>query len=149
MSTAWRRRLQLVGGVLLLLVAGWILLVGGGSGEEGAGSSTSATSQRAGGGATPDSGLETVPESQLPPEGQETLDLIRDGGPFPFERDGITFENREGILPDEERGYYAEYTVPTPGEEDRGARRIVSGEEGDRYYTEDHYASFRQIEEGQ
>ena len=57
--------------------------------------------------------------------------------------------NREGILPDQSQGYYREYTVPTPGESDRGARRIVGGQDGDRYYTDDHYASFAQIEEGQ
>ena len=61
----------------------------------------------------------------------------------------ITFENREGILPQQQSGYYDEYTVPTPGLDDRGARRIVCGEAMDCYYTGDHYASFAQIEEGQ
>ena len=102
-----------------------------------------------GGEETPSSSLETIPESDLPPEGRETLDLIRADGPFPYDRDGVAFQNREGILPPQDEGYYREYTVPTPGEDDRGARRIVGGEDGDRYYTEDHYASFRQIEEGQ
>ncbi|MCE1178761.1 MAG: ribonuclease [Micrococcales bacterium] len=99
--------------------------------------------------ATPDSGLRRVPESQLPKQARATLDLIRAGGPFPYRRDGAVFLNRERILPKQRRGYYLEYTVRTPGEDDRGARRIVSGDDGDRYYTDDHYVSFRQIEEGQ
>ena len=58
----------------------------------------------------------------------------------------MVFENRERILPAEQRGYYREYTVPTPGEDDRGARRIVTGDEGQYYWTEDHYASFERID---
>lgn len=85
--------------------------------------------------------------SDLPREGRRTLRLIHEGGPFPYDRDGITFQNRERILPAQPRGYYAEYTVPTPGESDRGARRLVAGEDGDVYYTADHYRSFRQVEE--
>ncbi|MDQ3988514.1 MAG: ribonuclease N, partial [Actinomycetota bacterium] len=64
------------------------------------------------------------------------------GGPFPYEQDGTTFGNREGLLPDRERGWYREYTVPTPGEDDRGARRLVTGGERELYYTDDHYDSF-------
>ncbi len=67
------------------------------------------------------------------------------GGPFPYEEDGGVFGNYEGLLPDRERGYYREYTVETPGSDDRGARRIVTGEEGELYWTEDHYASFEQV----
>ncbi|MFI7243501.1 ribonuclease [Streptomyces qinglanensis] len=81
--------------------------------------------------------------SALPPEAHDTLDLIEQGGPYPYPQDGTVFENREGILPDHEQGYYHEYTVETPGSEDRGARRIVTGEqEAEDYYTADHYASF-------
>ena len=163
MPRSMRKALQLVGGFALILVAAWIVLFGGSGGSGGAdgtdgtssGSSPTSVSGEAspgvspGSGETPTSGLPRIAESELPPEGRETLVLIHDGGPFPYDRDGITFENREGILPEEERGYYSEYTVPTPGEEDRGARRIVSGEDGDQYYSDDHYASFRQIEEGQ
>jgi len=145
----WRRWIRIGGGVFLLLVVAWILLTGGDPRGIGRGPNPPDTSSSASAGSTPDSGLATVPASELPPEGRETLELIHDGGPFPHDRDGITFENREGILPEEERGYYSEYTVPTPGEDDRGARRIVTGEDGDSYYTDDHYASFRQIEEGQ
>jgi ribonuclease T1 len=97
---------------------------------------------------TPQSGLPTIAESELPAEALETLELIRDGGPFPFRQDDATFFNREGILPDRATGYYREYTVVTRGSPDRGARRIVAGADGDRYYTEDHYDSFRQIAQG-
>jgi guanyl-specific ribonuclease Sa len=80
--------------------------------------------------------------SELPPEAAEVWALIQDGGPFPYEQDGTTFGNREGLLPDRERGWYREYTVPTPGEDDRGARRLVIGGERELYYTDDHYGSF-------
>lgn len=91
------------------------------------------------------SGLPTIPYDELPPEGQETVALIEQGGPFPFDKDDSVFQNREGILPQERRGYYREYTVITPGEGDRGARRIVAGAGGELYYTDDHYNSFREI----
>jgi ribonuclease T1 len=85
--------------------------------------------------------------SQLPPEAARTLTLIKQGGPFPYRKDGSVFGNRERRLPVKERGYYREYTVPTPGAKDRGARRIVAGRESEYYYTEDHYDSFRRIRE--
>lgn len=100
-------------------------------------------------GDTPESGLRTIAESALPREARQTLELIRAGGPYPYDQDDRTFQNREGILPQQQRGYYREYTVETPGSDDRGARRIIGGREGDRYWTSDHYDSFRQIEEGQ
>lgn len=83
--------------------------------------------------------------SKLPPEAQATIALIRQGGPFPYERDGVTFGNREKLLPLRERGWYREYTVRTPGEKTRGARRIVAGRDGTLYYTNDHYRSFKRI----
>ncbi|WP_333842307.1 ribonuclease domain-containing protein [Pelomicrobium sp.] len=83
----------------------------------------------------------------LPPEARETLALIRQGGPFPYAKDGTEFRNREGRLPPKPPGYYREYTVPTPGARDRGARRIVMGARGEAYYTEDHYRSFMRIRE--
>ncbi len=83
--------------------------------------------------------------SELPVEAQETIVLIRQGGPFPYAKDGSVFFNREGLLPKAPRGYYREYTVPTPGVSNRGARRIVRGGEGELYYTPDHYRSFRRI----
>lgn len=94
----------------------------------------------------PESGLPWVSVDALPPEAHTTLDLIASDGPYPYDQDGATFENREGILPDHQVGYYREFTVDTPGEDDRGARRIVVGDGGDFYYTEDHYESFTRIE---
>jgi ribonuclease T1 len=93
-------------------------------------------------------GRPVIWESQLPAEGRRTLALIRQGGPFPYSRDGVTFSNFERLLPRKSGGYYKEYTVPTPGESDRGARRIVAGNGGDKYYTPDHYESFKFIAEG-
>jgi ribonuclease T1 len=83
----------------------------------------------------------------LPPEARETLKLIKQGGPFPYRRDGIVFQNRENRLPPKPRGYYHEYTVPTPGERDRGARRIIAGQPDEYYYTQDHYRTFWRIQE--
>ena len=83
--------------------------------------------------------------AQLPPDARETIALIRKGGPFPYERDGAAFGNREKLLPARERGWYREYTVRTPGERTRGARRIVAGSDGTLYYTDDHYRSFKRI----
>ena len=86
-----------------------------------------------------------IPVAELPKEARETLVLIRAGGPFPYSQDGRTFQNREKLLPQRGRGYYREYTVKTPGARDRGARRIVSGQGGEFYYTADHYRSFKRI----
>lgn len=93
----------------------------------------------------PDSGLIWVDLDELPPEALDTVTLIADGGPFPEEEDGGTFFNREGILPDRPDGYYREYTVPTPGSDDRGARRIVAGEPDELFWTADHYDSFERV----
>jgi len=93
----------------------------------------------------PESGLPLVPLSDLPPEAADTLALIDAGGPFPEAEDGGTFGNFEGLLPDRDRGYYKEYTVETPGSDDRGARRIVAGAGGELYWTADHYESFERI----
>jgi ribonuclease T1 len=109
----------------------------------------SASSTAAPGSAAAGSGLETVPASGLPPEARETLALIARGGPYPHSRDGAVFSNFERLLPREPGGYYKEFTVRTPGESDRGARRIVVGGSGEKYYTPDHYESFLLILEGQ
>lgn len=89
--------------------------------------------------------LGTIAVAQLSPEARATLRLIERGGPFPALKDGSPFGNRERQLPPKPREYYREYTVPTPGSLDRGARRIVSGAAGERYYTQDHYRSFKRI----
>ncbi|MEU8957076.1 ribonuclease domain-containing protein [Streptomyces sp. NPDC048518] len=90
-------------------------------------------------------GMATVQVGRLPAEARRTLQRIDDGGPFPYEKDGTVFGNFERELPRRERGYYHEYTVRTPGERDRGARRIVTGSGGEIYYTDDHYASFKAV----
>jgi ribonuclease T1 len=95
--------------------------------------------------ALPDCALSTLPQ-----QAEDTIELIYDGGPFPYRQDGTVFQNRERLLPIEDSGYYREYTVPTPGSDTRGARRIVGGgfeptEPNDLYYTGDHYASFCHI----
>jgi ribonuclease T1 len=83
----------------------------------------------------------------LPPEAVATLDAIERGGPFAYDRDGSVFQNRERRLPPAAQGYYREYTVPTPGSSDRGARRIVAGGDPPEvfYYTDDHYRTFRRV----
>jgi ribonuclease T1 len=83
--------------------------------------------------------------AELPVQARQTLALVRKGGPYPYARDGAVFANREAALPRQKRGYYREYTVKTPGERTRGARRIVAGSGGDFYYTDDHYSHFRRI----
>ncbi|WP_462418859.1 guanyl-specific ribonuclease [Kytococcus sp. Marseille-QA3725] len=118
------------------------------SGREGAGGVSDGASSGAGG-----SGIPQCADGELSEEAREVADTISEGGEFQYpDKDGSTFGNREGLLPDESDDYYAEYTVPTPGEDDRGARRIVTG--GDTtpttpdthpehwYWTDDHYESF-------
>ncbi len=95
--------------------------------------------------------ISTVAAAELPGEARATLEKIVDNGPFPFDRDGVTFGNYERMLPAKARGYYHEYTVRTPGSRSRGARRIVCGGAGEKhsisdcYYSDDHYQSFRRI----
>ena len=94
--------------------------------------------------------LQTTTLAALPSQGRDMMALIEKGGPFKYDKDGTVFGNREKILPARQRGYYREYTVRTPGESSRGARRIVCGGLQPRapdacFYTDDHYGSFRQI----
>jgi ribonuclease T1 len=92
---------------------------------------------------------DTTALAALPKEAREALANIRAGPPFPYERDGVAFGNRERLLPGQPRGYYHEYTVRTPGEKTRGARRIVCGGRPTApdacWYSDDHYRSFRRI----
>jgi ribonuclease T1 len=92
-------------------------------------------------------GSKVINAADLPAEGRTTLGLIKSGGPFPYSKDGTVFSNYEGLLPAKPGGYYHEYTVITPGSHDRGARRIVAGSNGEYYYTDDHYISFKLIRE--
>lgn len=125
MGSSRRITIALVGLVVLVL-AGWFVS------ELGAEET----------GTPPDSGLSVRALSDLPDEAAGTWRLIEAGGPFPHDEDGTVFGNRERLLPVEESGYYREYTVDTPGSDDRGARRMVVGSGDELYYTEDHYASF-------
>ena len=91
----------------------------------------------------------TMSRAKLPRQGLETYDRIFQGGPFPYDKDGSVFGNRERLLPPNTRGYYREYTVKTPSSRNRGTRRIICGGQPKQpdacYYTADHYASFRKI----
>ena len=98
-------------------------------------------------GPAPDHPAGVVGVADLPAEALATLELIRKGGPYPYAKDGSVFGNREGLLPKQRRGYYREYTVRTPKVRSRGARRIVKGESGELFYTDDHYGSFKRIRE--
>ncbi len=92
-------------------------------------------------------GIKTISLTQLPPEAKTTINLIQRGGPFPYpQKDGTVFSNFEKRLPVAARGYYREYTVPTPGARNRGARRIIASQQRDYYYTGDHYATFAKIQ---
>lgn len=89
--------------------------------------------------------IPVVTITQLPAEARTTISLIQKGGPFPYRKDGTTFGNREQRLPSKPYGYYREYTVPTPGSPDRGARRIITGQNQEFYYTSNHYQSFVKV----
>jgi ribonuclease T1 len=89
--------------------------------------------------------LAPIAVKDLPPEAREALRLIEKGGPYPFDRDGIVFGNFEKRLPIKERGYYREFTVVTPGIRHRGARRIITGQAGEKYYSDDHYKTFKRV----
>ena len=145
---------------LLLLAAAamlvaWLVAGGGQGDEDPAGDARSTSSTTSSPSPSPDdatgatdaaSGLPVVRLADLPPEAARTVELIDAGGPFPEpDHDGGTFGNREELLPDQPMGYYREYTVPTPGVDDRGARRIVAGDGDELYWTDDHYSSFSLI----
>ncbi|MFC0039426.1 ribonuclease domain-containing protein [Actinomadura rayongensis] len=117
-----------------------VLLLGGAACGTGGEATTAAAPRPAASTALPD-----VSPDKLPKEAVQTLELIDRGGPFPYRKDGTTFRNRENKLPQEPSGYYREYTVPTPRSQDRGARRVVAGKNGERYYSGDHYRSFARV----
>ncbi|MER7012560.1 ribonuclease domain-containing protein [Saccharopolyspora sp. NPDC000359] len=124
-------------GLIALVVIGWFVRDYAATDPAPAGSQPVAAVPGA------ESGLPVEKLSTLPPEVDKTWQLIQRNGPFPHPgKDGTVFGNREGILPDQEAGYYHEYTVPTPGSRDRGARRLVTGDRSELYYTSDHYESF-------
>jgi guanyl-specific ribonuclease Sa len=139
-------------GLLVLVLGGWLVKdnLGGSSTTSTAPTSSSRASTGSaapakGGSAVPgtDSGLPVKALSALPTQAADTWKLIEAGGPYPYPRnDDVVFENREKRLPSKQSGYYHEYTVKTPGSADRGARRLISGQAHELFYTGDHYASF-------
>lgn len=156
------RRIAPVAGALLVaaLLVGLYLAGSGGASNGSPGSANGRTVGTSAASSTPGrtptarattpaavgtSGLKTVRPAELPPEARTTLALIAKGGPYPYSRDGVVFENREGLLPRKPAGYYHEYTVVTPGSDDRGARRVIAGKSGELFYTDDHYVSFREV----
>jgi ribonuclease T1 len=126
----------------VLLAGGYLLSALRSDGSAPSGSASAGPSAR--GTAGP---VATVASADLPAQARTVLGLIDTGGPFPYSQDGTVFGNVEGLLPKHPRGWYYEYTVPTPGSRDRGARRIIAGQDGARYYTADHYDSFARIED--
>lgn len=135
-------------GVLAALVACLLLSLSGCSGGGGGkGSAKTAHGAPSASATAPDwaEGMATVPVGRLPEQARDTLRLIDAHGPFPYPKDGTVFGNHERQLPRQKRGYYHEYTVRTPGSKDRGARRIVTGDRHETYYTEDHYRTFKAV----
>jgi ribonuclease T1 len=160
------RTARIISGLLALAAAAVLLIANGGDDNSGGGTTTLGlptvstpqipTTETSGlppadtttaptGPNTPQTGGAEIPADQRAAIG-EVLKLIDAGGPFPNEQDGTVFSNREGLLPSQPSGYYHEYTVPTPGSPDRGARRLVTGQGGEVHYTSDHYRSFTQID---
>jgi guanyl-specific ribonuclease Sa len=127
-------------GLVVLVVVGWFVRTQVVDNETSPAGSPASVSTGVPGA---DSGLPVRSLSSLPAEAASTWRLVQRGGPFPYPRDdGAVFENREKVLPGKGSGYYHEYTVPTPGSPDRGARRLVAGGGHELYYTGDHYRSF-------
>jgi ribonuclease T1 len=146
-----RRRTSAALALVIVLMAAFVLAGCGGSIPKGSATysgGSAPTDAAALAPAKPVTDLTTITVAQLPPEAVTTLRLIASNGPFPYSKDGVTFSNREGVLPSHPSGWYHEYTVVTPGSSDRGARRIVTGKDGGRFYTDDHYASFDEVVSG-
>jgi guanyl-specific ribonuclease Sa len=132
--------------LIALVVFGWVFKdLAGETAPAPSSSSVSASAAASAGTSVPGSasGLKVQALSSLPAQATETWKLIGKNGPFPYPRnDGVPFQNREKVLPAQSADYYREYTVPTPGSQDRGARRLVTGSKQEVFYTGDHYATF-------
>lgn len=138
--------LALVALIVLLVVGYAVSAVHDGSPRSSTSASTASHGSAPRSGPASTGSVVEVPLSSLPPQVSTTVDLIIQGGPFPYRQDGVVFANAERHLPIEARGYYHEFTVPTPGSPDRGARRIITGLDDEFYYTADHYESFRRVD---
>ncbi|MFE9254843.1 ribonuclease domain-containing protein [Streptomyces sp. NPDC006879] len=135
--------LRTLGAVFLSVLLALSACTGGrGTTAETPGATRTAVAQQTPGWAR---GMATVRVGALPAQARHTLELIEAGGPYPYRQDGTVFGNFERLLPKQPRGHYREYTVPTPAEGSRGARRLVTGRAGEVYYTDDHYESFRAV----
>ncbi|MFE0582118.1 ribonuclease domain-containing protein [Streptomyces sp. NPDC058874] len=135
----------------VFLCAALVATVGCGTQKPGPAVANGSTDPSAASTAAPDAvpgwarGMAVVRADALPRQAVDVLALIDRGGPYPYRQDGTVFGNFEKVLPRQKRGYYHEFTVRTPGERDRGARRIVTGEGGEFYYTDDHYQTFKAV----
>jgi ribonuclease T1 len=148
LSLVGRRRggRSVVSAVAVLLVALVALWISGGLSSAGDGpGSPSGTSQQQDAHHSGQGTIGTIAYAALPPQARETIDLIDRGGPYPYRQDDGVFGNREGLLPQAPSGTYREYTVETPGSDDRGERRLIKARDGTLYYTDDHYQSFEQV----
>ncbi|MGI8444319.1 hemagglutinin repeat-containing protein, partial [Pectobacterium versatile] len=80
-----------------------------------------------------------------------TLDRIASGGAYPHRNDGTVFKNLPDRgtgkigLPSQPIGYYKEYVHPTPNISGPGPQRVIVGQSGEAYYTNDHYKTFIKI----
>ncbi|WP_330329427.1 guanine-specific ribonuclease N1 and T1 [Streptomyces sp. NBC_00536] len=147
-----RRLLRLLGAVFLC-----VALVGAagcaGKKDPAPPGSAASSGSAAGGSPAPRSsaapgwakGVKTVRAAELPEQARDTLALIDKGGPYPYRQDDTVFGNFEKVLPQQKRGYYHEFTVKTPGSRDRGARRIITGQGSEFFYTDDHYKTFKAV----
>lgn len=160
------RRGRTVGILVLLavLLIGWLWWRGPGP-TQTSGSVAPTRTQSSRTQAPRTDGMPVLQADQLPAEGQQVLRALREGGPFRYSKDGTVYQNRNGALPNRPRGHYREFTVATPGEGDRGARRLVVGgcgaqresrrggvwaqpcsQANEVFYTADHYESFRRVQ---
>ncbi len=138
-----RRPLVALVALVVALIVGYAVRAGD-SHDSSSPASSAAASSSASASSTAASGA--VALSTLPVQVAATVRLVRSDGPFPYPRnDGVVFHNNEHVLPRQADGYYHEYTVPTPGSDDRGARRLITGRAGEYYYTDDHYETFRRV----
>ncbi|MFI9075146.1 ribonuclease domain-containing protein [Streptomyces sioyaensis] len=141
------RAAALLAGLLLVLTGCATSGAGNGSSQGSPGATATAAAGSPGATKAPAwaQGMPVVTVAQLPSQARDTLRIIDAGGPFPYRQDGTVFGNRERLLPRQPRGHYHEYTVRTPGSSERGARRIVTGESHETYYTDDHYRTFKAV----
>ena len=139
---------RLISIVVAALIA-WAFGTGQFSGNSGSGDNNQGPVGNSGSAKRSSVGGNEIGFASLPKEAKTVVGLIYNGGPFPYRKDGTTFQNREKRLPGKKRGYYREYTVKTPGAKNRGAKRIVAGGPKSKpdamYFTTDHYKTFKRI----